>query len=69
MYVIYEHYPEGWDFLLLTNRGSGRFLKRPLLHPAEVAAIAEIRDTTCLVRDFPGLLEIRAPDCSYQLSN
>ena len=68
-YVINQQYPEDWDFLLLTNEGSGRFLNRPELYPTEIAAIAEIRAATCLVKEFPELLEIRAPDCSYQLAN
>jgi hypothetical protein len=68
MHVIDEQYPKEWDFLLLTIGGSGRILKRPELYPAEVAAIAGIRESTCLVKDVPGILEMPL-DCSYRLAN
>lgn len=56
--------PDSWDFMLITEEGSGRYEQQPGLYAAEVERLAAIRSSTCLVSDFPGVVEIRAPDCS-----
>lgn len=66
-FAILDSLPPDWDFVLLATAGSGRFLDHPDLYPSEVEAWEVLTGSTCLVRVFPGVVEIRAPDCSYQL--
>lgn len=56
--------PNSWDFMLVTEKGSGRYERQPDLYAVEVERLAAIRSSTCLVGDFPGVVEVRAWDCS-----
>jgi 4-amino-4-deoxy-L-arabinose transferase-like glycosyltransferase len=52
-----------WDYMLVTPEGSGRFEGGSDRYATEIAALEEIRSTTCLIEEFPGVVEIRRQDC------
>lgn len=63
-FFVAEHPgPSHWEYVVITENGSGRFMRHPDLYPRMVASLEKLRATTCLLQSFPGVAEIRAADC------
>jgi len=63
-YVAEAEMTDGWDYILISEEGSGRFEADSDLYPTQVAALESLRDSSCLVKDFSGVVEIRRQDCA-----
>lgn len=62
-FVAQDELPPEWDYVVITERGSGRFVRQPGEYPVEAQVIAEIRGSTCPMASFSGQIEIRSSTC------
>lgn len=59
-YMAIDRLPDDWGVLILTPRGSGRYEPSSI----EGEEVEAVRTATCLLKEFPGVAEIRARSCS-----
>lgn len=61
--VALNELPSRWDYIFITERGSGRFVRQAGKYPVEAQVIAAIRLSTCEVASFAGQMEVRSSTC------